>query len=780
MKTSRLPMLAAATALLGTSSALGQGTSASPDSDAADEKEVEVVIVTARQREESLLDVPLAVSVTDKVTLERDQIIDLYDLSRTTPALEVNQTFGGEQNGGGRLRGLGTGVFNRSVSPSVAYQVDQAPQGNLSFRQLFDLQQVEVLRGPQGTLFGQGASAGVINITTTQPSLEDGFTGGVKLDYAGNGDLGSESGRTLIDAGFNVPLGDTAAIRLSGQYREDEGIQFNAFTNDFNQQDIFGLRAQLLWDLTPAVTVRTKFEFSEQDINSRDFFGFDGVNAPDPINSPPNPNAPPGTTFGQSTLDALGACGIEADDLQDFAARTCQDAYLQTDEAFTFNNVINWALDDTTTLTSVTSFRTLDVDIEATNFSSQFFAVAARDNNLAEESEQFSQEIRVNFSNDRSDLIVGGFFSNYDFQLSPLIDGAFNQTGLNGQGPRIGFSLCHAAAGFCVPVGFDANGPIFVNFTSEDTNNQVLALFADGTYQYNDEWDIFGGIRITDYDNETKIGQPNTFNIASTADTGEFNVSGRFGARYKPSANTTYYGSISTGYKPSAVVVDPVLDTVFLEEEESLTLEVGGKWSVAGTTVEFNAFHTQLSNFQAQANEFIDASLISTAVNLGEITSSGLELSSYGRIGDNLTYNAGYIYNTVEYPRGFLGDDGTELGGQQLIYAPKHKISLSGEYTRNVASNLEGFFNMNLVYKSDVLLGTFDSEISTFEGGVNVGASIGVRGDNWSAALFGRNLTERREPVGYLAQPFPDGATRSWPVPGITTRLMGLKVDFNF
>jgi iron complex outermembrane receptor protein len=107
--------------------------------DEAEARDDDAIVVTARKREENLIDVPLPVTVTTREQLTRDQVYTITDLSRVTPALEISQTSGGEVNGGARLRGLGTGVFNASVSPSVAFVVDQVPQGNLTFPLLFDL-----------------------------------------------------------------------------------------------------------------------------------------------------------------------------------------------------------------------------------------------------------------------------------------------------------------------------------------------------------------------------------------------------------------------------------------------------------------------------------------------------------------------------------------------------------------------------------------------------------------------------------------------------------------
>ena len=148
--------------------------------------------MTARLRQESLTDVPIPVTVATAEQLERDQIYTLTDLSRITPTLEVSATFGGNVNGGAGIRGIRTQAFNPSVSPSVALVVDQAAAGNVTFPILHDIAQVEVLRGPQGTLFGQGASAGVISVSTRAPKLGE-VQANFNVDYADDGTAGSEN-----------------------------------------------------------------------------------------------------------------------------------------------------------------------------------------------------------------------------------------------------------------------------------------------------------------------------------------------------------------------------------------------------------------------------------------------------------------------------------------------------------------------------------------------------------------------------------------------------------
>jgi len=427
------------------------------------------------------------------------------------------------------------------------------------------------------------------------------------------------------------------------------------------------------------------------------------------------------------------------------------------------------------------------------NFSSQVFGIAARDENLAEESTQFSQELRLSYEQDNWDLIVGGFYNTYDFALSPLIDGPFGNT-LPGQ--RIGFSLCVGdgvsdfgppGLGPCIP----GNGPTFVRTT---TNNSILAGFIDGTFALNDQWDIFGGLRISDYENDTAVYVPNQPTVLDQSpSTGETNVSGRIGSRYQPDADTTIYGSVSLGYKPSAVAVTDLANerVINLEKEEALAFELGIKKGLGAHNLEANIFYSDLDNFQAQTNEFIgNEALTSVPRNIEEIVSYGIELSAFGELSDNLSYSAGYIYNSATYPDGFLGDgENFRLGsspavleGEQVQFAPEHKATLSGEYSQTVGANLEGFINTNVVYKSKILLAQFAPDLTTYPGHFTFGGAIGLRsGDgNWAASIYARNLFAEREPVGYLGQPFPDGAVRSWPAPGITTRLVGAKLDFNF
>ena len=133
-------------------------------------KALDEIVVTAQKRAEKIQDVPIAITVVNAEQLEQMQVYSIEDLARTAPALEMIQAFGGP-GGGGQIRGISTVTFAPTAEAAVGIVVDGVPQGNVNTSDIFDMERVEVLRGPQGTLFGLTTSAGVINMTTQAPKI---------------------------------------------------------------------------------------------------------------------------------------------------------------------------------------------------------------------------------------------------------------------------------------------------------------------------------------------------------------------------------------------------------------------------------------------------------------------------------------------------------------------------------------------------------------------------------------------------------------------------------
>lgn len=747
------------------------------DAEADGASEDEQIIVTARKREENLIDVPLAVTVATKAQLDRDQIYGLNDLQRVTPALEISQTSGGETNGGGRLRGVGTGVFNPSVASSVAVVVDQVPIGNLSFPQLFDLAQVEVLRGPQGTLFGQGASAGVLNVSTRAPSTTE-LGANASIDFADKGTLGSEVGEMVVNSGINVPLSSQAALRLSAQYKKETGLQRSATTDRDNKIEDFGFRLRALLQPSEQMTINLSGQYAKNVTDGQTFFAI--AIAPNST----TPFGPPGGTLGGlSNAAFLNAAGCGMSVINARAEEYCEAAptFLKTSVGG-FSAVVDLELSDTLSLTSVSGYRERTFQSFSRDFSRITGTFAARQELTEENSRGFSQELRANITNDMFDLVIGGFYSDFRFNRVPIGSGPF-PFNVTTSGSRVGFSICNYATNACIPQAFNP-GPLFVNFAKETTENHGLAGFADVTIKLGEQFSIFGGLRYDDYKNTTGVGI-NTLAPTATFVTTDSNLSGRIGASFKPNPDTNIFASFARGYKPPAVGTNPAGALFELDPEKSDAFELGVKTRVGRVQLSANAFYTKLQDFQSQTSVFVGTALVSQPLNIPKLKSKGFEISAFGQLLPGFNVNAGYQFNDFKFPTGYLGDDGGALGGTQFLNAPKHKFTLSGDYGLPLGDNLELFLNANVIYKSKVLLATRADPRYRYPAHeiINLGAGFRHPDGDWNASIFVRNLTKEREPTAYLASTFAgqaDGGIRAWPVAGLTARVVGVRAGFEF
>jgi iron complex outermembrane recepter protein len=734
------------------------------------------IFVTARKREERLIDVPVPVSVTTAQQLKRDQVYTITDLQRVTPALEISQTSGGEVNGGARLRGLGTGVFNASVSPSVAFVVDQVPQGNLTFPILFDLSQVEVLRGPQGTLFGQGASAGVINVSTGAPST-DGPSMSWGLDWADKGTAGSEVDELTARGAVNLPLGEKAAIRLATQYKREAGLQRNTFLGRDNEITEYGLRARVLLKPSDTVTINLSGEHTKQNMNGWNFFAIAIAPNSNTIVDPDGPGPAPALPVQIfSNGDFLNPAGCNIPTINERAEFYCEDDQTRMrNTANGVSGVIDVELTDSLTLTAVTAYRTLERQTYTVNFSRRL-GVGARTENQEGKSRQFSQELRLAYEGDALKLVGGVLYSKFKTETTPIDNSLPFGNPFPGQ--RTGFSVCLNAGFFCV---------IPPSLSYEKTRNSTKAIFADATFSITDQLDLFGGLRYSDYSNSTGVGV-DTLVATRTQKLADKDLSGRVGLSFKPNRDTTFYGSFARGYKPPAIVVPTVaIDPVtVLKPEKADAFEIGGKVALGRIQLSANAFYTKVANFQSQTSIFNSAgALISLAQNIASVKSKGFEIGAFGNVTDHISINAGYQFNDVKFPTGFLGNDGINLGGTQFLNAPKHKFTLSGDFGLPVSDDVEVFLNANVVYKTKVLLAQNGNPAYRYPAHEIVNGGIGVRDTDgaWRASFFVRNLTKEREPTAYLASDFagnPDGGIRAWPAAGLTARVVGVSLDFNF
>ncbi len=257
MKTSldsRFALLLGASAMALTG---GVGTAAhAQEGDSA--KKLGTVLVTTQKQEQSILDVPIAVSAFDEESLEKLKLAGGPDLVKTIP--NVAFTKGNFTGFNFKIRGIGADVIAQSGDAGVGVHQNDVPlNANRLFEaEFYDVERVEVLRGPQGTLYGRNATGGVINIITAKPVLEE-FSAKASLTY---GNYSTIKGKGHI----NLPLGDTAAIRLAGSYLERDGFADNLVTgNDIDGRELYSLRASFAWEPTDRLRTLLMVEHFEED-----------------------------------------------------------------------------------------------------------------------------------------------------------------------------------------------------------------------------------------------------------------------------------------------------------------------------------------------------------------------------------------------------------------------------------------------------------------------------------------------------------------------------------
>ncbi|WCL53856.1 TonB-dependent receptor [Gimibacter soli] len=225
---------------------------------AGDDFAIDEIVVTAQKREQTLQDVPISVAVTSQATIEKAQVRDMIDLQTVVPSLSVSQLNATGQTNFS-IRGFGNGNGNDGIEASVGVFIDGVYRSRTSsaLDDLPEIERVEVLRGPQSTLFGKNVSAGAISIVTAKPQFEFGGKAEVSV---GNLD------QRLVKASITGPLSDTVAVRVSGNYNKRDGYFDNLTTGtDVNNRDRWSVRGDLLWNPNEDFTLRVIGDYNEMN-----------------------------------------------------------------------------------------------------------------------------------------------------------------------------------------------------------------------------------------------------------------------------------------------------------------------------------------------------------------------------------------------------------------------------------------------------------------------------------------------------------------------------------
>lgn len=704
---------------------------------------LEEVVVTAEKRQETVQSVPVAITVISSDELTRQGVQQISDLATMSSGVEFTAA-SAAPGGGAFIRGIGTeSVGGDTATASVGIVVDGVVQGNTNISDIFDINRVEVLKGPQGTLFGSSVSAGIISITTNAPDPTK-FSGQVNAEY-GSGDFGSEYLRRSLRAVVNLPLSDNSALRLSLHADDNTGVLHDVYLHTNSDEPDIGARVRYM--LAPTDDFKINI--------IADWNSYRGVGwVPLEYRSVP---------AGSPTAQALTECGItpSTDNFNNCSGignfRDQLDRGVSTQLDWNLNKVA---------LTSVTSFRfgTTDSrdDIETIPLSiaestigagCHFFncvpIVSIAPGGLNEVQTQqrqlFNQELRIaSAAPSAVDWTAGLFFQHYTlFDNEPgLINALF--TGFN-----------------YVPTDFHAR-----------VQTEDYAAFGNLTWHVTDSTRLIAGARYTrsevaesKYD-PSNSGSQDTFSIAGANGV----VSWRAGIQQDLATHTMLYLTVSTGFKApeisDALTATPLPGRpggmYVVSPEKPTSYELGIKQSLLDDrlAVDADVFFEDVKDYQGQlCAPNAQGTESCVAANVPKVQSKGVELDAFGKPWSGMNVNLSAIYNPATYPGGYQGSDGTILGGQQLNFSSREKVTLSAEQSIPLIADYSGVVGFDYTYRS--AQSEYPSALAVFEVPATslVNARIGVEsGKRWSFYLFSRNLNNAHFPRQLYPAPFQPGA----------------------
>ncbi len=394
----KLANRAVRTAMLSTISiaSLGFGTVAYAQDETPQAEEAvdeDVIIVTATKREQTLQEIPISVSVTSAEAIERSQVRDLIDLQTLVPSLKVGQ-LQSSANTNFIIRGFGNGANNAGIEPSVGVFIDGVYRSRSAAQigDLANIQRVEVLRGPQSTLFGKNASAGIISIVTKAPQYE--FGGGVEVSY-GNYDA------IVVRGNVTGPVSDNIAVAIEGNYNKRDGyINVVNLGSDSNNRNRWGVRGQILVEPSDTFKVRLIADYDKID---EDCCGVANV-----VNGP--------------TGAIIVGIGGNLNPNQPFSNNVFQNfASVNRIKNYGVSGQADFELSDTLSLTSITAYRGVD---SFTDQDSDFTSADLLRRNSSDTGiRTFTQEFRLASNFDGPiNFLLGGYYFNEKIDIANDIE----------------------------------------------------------------------------------------------------------------------------------------------------------------------------------------------------------------------------------------------------------------------------------------------------------------------------------------------------------------------
>lgn len=659
-------------------------------SDQTAEIQIEEVIVTAQRRDENLLSVPIAISVIDGKFIENNGAFGLSELESAIPSLNFGR--GGRKTRGEiAIRGVGGFARNIGTGGRVLVYVDDVPLGRSSSFDvsLADVKQIEVLKGPQGTLFGANTIAGAVNITTMDAS-ED-FNVRLRADYGQRGYL-------LQTLKTNLALTDTLFGRLQLSHKESNGyIENSTNSKDLQGSDLNSLRFKLLLQASDRLTIKTSFDWLEDKAAATNAEALSDTTSPFSLSGysdSPEPH--------QVSHDA-----DEFEERKNWGSAVKVEYRLPSDASFI----------------SITAYRNSEFREQSEE---DYSALPLATSLFDEDYSQWTQELRYTSAlEDTFDYVVGVFLQSSDISTqrnAQIVLGPTNIWRVDTPGELKTSSYS-----------------VFGNMNYRFSDTLELTLGAryereskEIDYSISDTTPFFTNGRLADK-------QHYPFFLPKIA------------LNYEADDSGLIYASIAKGAKSGGWNADfvPSLEDLEFDSEHSINYEIGYKNSVFDDSLIVLAavFHTKFTDFQV--SQFIETlgsmGGAHTIRNAGEATSKGVELDLQYFINENIELNFNTAYVDAKFDRFKNGDDdGTDYSNHTLPYAPRWTSFVSINIDYPLSSEIDGFMQLSYSYSdgyfSDPKNDDATERVDNFH---VVNAHIGVNiGRYLDISIWGKNITD--------------------------------------
>ncbi|AMJ57222.1 MULTISPECIES: TonB-dependent receptor [Stenotrophomonas] len=719
-------------------------------------KNLDAVMVRSTHQVKPLQRTPISISVVTAEQLDRTNMSSISDLQYLAPGVSFSATAGTANGGGFQVRGIGTQAFSVASEQTVGTVVDDVVIGiprDPGVAGFSDIEHIEVLRGPQGTLFGKNASAGVVNISTRNPEIGNNRS---SLSLS----LGERNER-VARISTNLGLTDASAVRLSAYYKDQDGAIPSSFHRwNIGDQTAGGIRGKWLWSASEALDLLLTAE--RQTLLTR------AVAVP--------------YTLGFTTGYNSALAGFDNVGGDNFVSHGDADA-----KAFQgvtgFSGKADLKLPNGAQLTSITAYRgstvnqVHDVDQTPANY---------LNNNLTTiRAHQISQEFRLagNAANERLDYVLGAYYVNVASTYEYFAYGAFNYALRE---PRNYFSL---------------NGPK----QHVDADTKSYAFYANASYPLSDRWSGSAGMRYT-HDKVvagmTPISVPfidgkpvlplNTV-LASSGQISRENVSGKVAVQFQQTPTLMWYANAATGYK--GPTIDPTNTGSYrIQPEKSTAYELGMKSQFLDRSLTVNAslYRSDFKDFQAQV--YVAETNGFAMANAGKMRTQGMEMEVNWRPSADFTLIANGAITDAEF-LDYFGRcnrdseakcqivDGVlqgDLSGFEPTFVSKYSYSLSGVYYHSLSNGLAFNASGGWSYRSGFYNAVAQAKTrSKGYGLANLSVGIGAEDGRWDVTVYARNLFDKHYRSFYALGVINDGGIMQYLSPD-SFRTVGVTLNLNF